>query len=63
MIADRKGMFSYIDLFKALNLNDIEEKRIETSIDGILDLSLSPSQTKVACGLSDKRCIVIDIEK
>lgn len=28
LIADKKGMFSYIDLFKALNLGDIEEKKI-----------------------------------
>lgn len=28
LIADRRGMFSYIDLFKDLNLNDIEQQRI-----------------------------------
>lgn len=28
LIADKKGMFSYIDLFKELNLNDIEDKRV-----------------------------------
>lgn len=63
LIADRKGMFSYIDLFKELNLNDIEDKRVETGIDGILDVSLAPAQTKIVCGLADKKCIVCDIEK
>lgn len=56
-------MFSYIDLFKELNLNDIEDKRVQTGIDGILDVSLAPAQTKVVCGLADKKCIVCDIEK
>lgn len=61
LIADRKGMFSYINVFTVPDLHDIEAKRVETSIDGILDMSLSPSETKVACGLADKKCIVIDI--
>ena len=43
MIADRKGMFSYIDLFQALNLNDIKDKAIQTSLDGVLDISLGPA--------------------
>lgn len=63
LIADKKGVFSFIDMFKELNYNDIENKRINTDIDGVLDISLSPSQTKIVCGLSDKRCVVLDIEK
>ena len=63
MIADRKGMFSYIDLFKALNLNDIKDKEIKTELEGVLDVSLCPAETKIVCGLSDKRCVVMDIEK
>ncbi len=61
MIADRKGAFTFIDLVKALNIEDIKSKVINTDLDGVMDFSIAPSQTKVVCGLSDKRCVVIDI--
>ena len=63
LIADRKGMFSYIDLFKSLDLNDIEDKKVITSLDGVLDVALGPAETKIVCGLTDKKCVVLDIEK
>lgn len=63
LIADKKGVFSFIDMFKELNYTDIENKRIITGIDGVLDVSLSPSQSKIVCGLVDKKCVVLDIEK
>lgn len=50
-------------MLKELNHSDIDGKKIETGIDGILDISLGPAQNKVACGLADKRCVVLDIEK
>ena len=61
LIADKKGTFSYIDMFKELNYNDIDDKRIETGIEGIMDFSLGPKQNKIVCGLADRKCVVFDI--
>lgn len=63
LIADKKGVFSFIEMLKELNHSDIDGKKIETGIDGILDISLGPAQNKVVCGLADKKCVVLDIEK
>lgn len=63
MIADKKGSFSFIEMLKDLDHNDIAGKKIDTGIDGVLDVGLGPAQNKIVCGLADKRCVVLDIEK
>jgi hypothetical protein len=43
IIADRKGKFTHIDV-ATKNLNDVKEKNVkQTDVEGIIDMSLSPS--------------------
>lgn len=42
MIADRKGKFTWIDTL-VKNLDEIKEKSVLTSIEAVIDISLSPS--------------------
>lgn len=49
MIADRKGKFTWIDTL-VKHLDDIKLKSVSTSIEAVIDISLSPSEVKVACG-------------
>lgn len=61
IIADKKGSFTFIDMFQGPNIDDIKNRSLETPYEGVMDLSLSPSETKLALGLNDKRCLIIDI--
>lgn len=62
IVADKKGGFTFIDMFQGPNIDDIKNKSIETPLEGVLDMVLSPSETKVALGMTDKKCLIIDIE-
>ena len=62
IVADKKGNFTMIDIFRGPDIEDIRNRTIETPYEGVQSLSLSPAENKVALGLNDKRCIVIDIE-
>lgn len=42
LIADRKGKFTWIDVVTK-NLDEIKDKAVSTDIEGIIDVSLSPS--------------------
>lgn len=62
IVADKKGGFTFIDMFQGPNIDDIKNKSIETPLEGVLDMALSPAETKVALGIADKKCLIIDIE-
>lgn len=62
MIADRKGKFTWIDVVTK-DLKEINDKARNTEIEGILDISLSPGETKLACGTKDKIILIFDLEK
>ncbi len=62
IVADKKGGFTFIDMFQGPNIDDIKNKSIETPLEGVLDMVLSPSETKAALGMTDKKCLIIDIE-
>lgn len=63
LTADKKGVFAYVDLSKGPNIEDIKSNSIQTNFEGVLDICLSPFQTKVACGMSDNKCLILDIVK
>ncbi len=63
LVADKKGYFSNVDMFKGPNIEDIKDKTFKTPHEGMLCMSLSPSETKAVCGMSDKKCIVVDLQK
>jgi hypothetical protein len=63
LAADKKGIFTYVDLSKGPNIEDIKANSIQTQWEGALDISLSPSQNKIVCGMSDNKCFVLDIIK
>jgi hypothetical protein len=43
IVSDKKGTFTFIDMFQGPNIDDIKNKSIETPIEGVLNLSLSPA--------------------
>lgn len=43
IVADKKGNFTFIDLFQGPNIDDIKNKNIETQYEGVLSICLSPS--------------------
>jgi hypothetical protein len=43
IVADKKGGFTFIDMFQGPNIDDIKNKSIETPYEGVLDLALSPA--------------------
>jgi hypothetical protein len=43
LVADKKGGFTFIDMFQGPNIDDIKNKSIETPYEGVLDLALSPA--------------------
>lgn len=61
--ADKKGVFAWIDLSKGPNIDDIKANSLQTNFEGVLDISLSPFQTKLACGMSDNKCLILDLGK
>jgi polyadenylation factor subunit 2 len=63
LAADKKGVFAYVDLSKGPNIDDIRANSVQTTYEGVLDISLAPLQTKVACGMSDNKCLILDIGK
>lgn len=63
LAADKKGVFTYVDMSKGPNIDDIKNSSSTTPLDGVLDISLSPSQTKLACGMADNKCLIVDIGK
>ena len=63
LVADKKGTFAWVDLSKGPNIDDIKASSMETSFQSVLDISISPSQTKLACGTSDNRCFILDLGK
>ena len=63
LVADKKGVFAYVDLAKGPNIDDIKAASVQTAFEGSMDLSLSPNETKVAVGMGDNRCMVLDIGK
>ena len=52
-----------MDLSKGPNIDDIKANSVQTAYEGVLDICLSPFQTKVICGMSDNKCLIIDIGK
>ncbi len=63
IVADKKGVFTFVDLSKGPNIDDIKDNSIQTTLYGVLDICLSPSQSLVACGMSDNKCYILDIVK
>lgn len=63
LAADKKGVFAYVDLSKGPNIDDIKANSVQTTHEGVLDICLSPFQTKVVCGMSDNKCLIIDLGK
>ena len=63
LVADKKGIFAYVDLAKGPNIDDIKANSIQTNFEGVLDICLAPFQSKLACGMSDNRCLLLDIGK
>ena len=43
IVSDKKGSFTFIDMFQGPNIDDIKNKNIETLYEGVMDLALSPS--------------------
>ena len=63
LVADKKGVFAYVDLAKGPNIDDIKAASLQTPFEGAMDMSLSPNETKLAVGMGDNRCLVLDIGK
>ena len=63
LAADKKGVFAYVDLSKGPNIEDIKANSVQTTYEGVLDICLSPFQIKVVCGMSDNRCLILDLGK
>ena len=42
LVADKKGVFAYVDLAKGPNIEDIKAGSVQTAFEGSMDLSLSP---------------------
>ena len=63
LAADKKGAFAWVDLSKGPNIDDIKGSSMQTNFEGVLDISLAPSQTKLACGMADNHCILLDLGK
>jgi WD40 repeat protein len=61
--ADKKGVFAFVDLSKGPNIDDIKANSIQTIFEGVLDISLSPFQTKLACGMTENKCFILDLGK
>ena len=61
--ADKKGVFALVDLSKGPNIEDIKKLSLQTNFEGILDISISPFQTKLACGMSENKCLILDLGK
>ncbi len=36
---------------------------MQTNFEGVLDISLSPFQTKLACGMTENKCLILDLGK
>jgi len=63
IVADKKGVFAWVDLSKGPNIDDIKANSMQTNFEGVLDISLSPFQTKLACGNSENKCLILDLGK
>ena len=63
IVADKKGVFAWVDLSKGPNIDDIKANSMQTTFEGVLDISLSPFQTKLACGMSENKCLILDLGK
>ena len=61
--ADKKGVFAWIDMSKGPNIEDIKSNSIQTNFEGVLDISISPNQTKLACGMTENKCLILDMGK
>lgn len=61
IIADRKGKFTHIDVVTK-NLTEIKDKNAKnTEVEGVIDIALAPSETRLVCGSKDKLIIIFEL--